>query len=190
MDKEVEEFFKLLYPEYETLTQEEKFKTMNDKMFIGEHKEDIKAMYTTYLSQAKERGEEINEQEALRAVVNSEKADVYFKLLHPEYETSTPKEQSKLMDDKKIIEKHIGQIDEMYNTHISEAESRGEFFINEQEVLKEIIESMNKEEEIQPIDEAKFAEVYDKSKENTKGAFSKIKSIFNRKDNNRDDRTK
>ena len=50
------------------------------------------------------------------------KADKYFKLLHPNFESLTPGERINLMEDKDIIENHLADIDVSYNELLASGE--------------------------------------------------------------------
>jgi hypothetical protein len=69
MNEKIDKYFKLLHPEYETLTPGEQLRTMRDKSFIEDHRDEIDEMYTTYVSQAERRGEEVNTQEVIKRAI-------------------------------------------------------------------------------------------------------------------------
>ena len=136
-----------------------------------------------------------------------------------EQQQAYDKRQQKLKEKINFIREHIDEIDKYYQECINGENKAKYEGMTEQQILQETIESVNKKisvntpttdnkkedvvrneemssdeketnlEEIMPVDESKFAEIYGKAKGRIKEVFSKIKSFLNVKSNDRSDKT-
>lgn len=141
MSKEIEEYFKLLYPNVKDLKNEEAFYAMKDYIFIDKHIEKIHRKFENIVSNKEKNGEEIDESKIIVNVVNSIKSDRYFELLHPEFETLTPEEEFETMRDMAFIAEHIGEIDRKFQDIVRNKEKNCEE-INKQAIIKSVIEGI------------------------------------------------
>lgn len=112
MSKTVEEFFNMMYPEYDKLTDDEKKKADRDRAFIVENIEDMNSEYEEKIGPygAMER-EGLSERELVERIIKGLKTELYFDTLHPEtVENNYQLMQERL--DRNFIREHIPQIDE------------------------------------------------------------------------------
>ena len=141
MIKEIEEYFRLLYPNVKELKNEEALYAVKDYIFIGKHIEKIHRKFEDIVSNKEKNGEEIDEQKIIANVVKLIKSDRYFELLHPDVETLTPKEEFETMSDRAFITEHISEIDRKFEDIVSNKEKNGEE-INKQAIIKSVIEGV------------------------------------------------
>ena len=141
MIKEIEEYFRLLYPNVKELKNEEALYAVKDYIFIGKHIEKIHRKFEDIVSNKEKNGEEIDEQKIIANVVKLIKSDRYFELLHPDVETLTPKEKFETMSDRAFITEHISEIDRKFEDIVSNKEKNGEE-INKQAIIKSVIEGV------------------------------------------------
>ena len=141
MIKEIEEYFRLLYPNVKELKNEEALYAVKDYIFIGKHIEKIHRKFEDIVSNKEKNGEEIDEQKIISNVVKLIKSDRYFELLHPDVETLTPKEEFETMSDRAFITEHISEIDKKFEDIVSNKEKNGEE-INKQAIIKSVIEGV------------------------------------------------
>ena len=64
----------------------------------------------------------------------NKKADKYFEVLHPEYETLTPEEKSKLITDRDFISDHIEEIESWYEEAVGHGAKEGDPSIIEEAI--------------------------------------------------------
>ena len=146
MREKVEKYFRLLYPNYDSLSSEEIWYSAGDKNFIIENIEEIDKYYQDCMkpgSVAQHQG--LSEQEIIANAVRVVKGNKYFEMLHPEYETLTPGEKIRTMDDQGFILDNIDQIDRKFQDMVLEAERNGEE-LNEQKIIRNIVEGLKTKE--------------------------------------------
>lgn len=115
-EKLIENYFKMLHPEYETLSSDEQSELMFDIDFISEYINEIDALYCAAKrpnTLASKQG--LSDQKILSNIVRRKKIDKYFNLLHPEFDSLTPSEQARLIDEKIFISNNIEDIDKFYH---------------------------------------------------------------------------
>lgn len=146
MREKIERYFGLLYPNYDALNSKEEWYAAVDKNFIIENIEEIDEYYQDRMqpgSGAHKKG--LSKQEIIANAVRLVKGDKYFELLHPEYETLTPGEKYRTLDDQGVILDNIDKIDREFQDIITRAEREGKEF-NKHEIIKGIVESFKTKE--------------------------------------------
>ena len=115
----INKYFKMLHPDFDTLTPGKQLKLMEDRNFIVENIDEIDSYYQDCKkpgSYAYDKG--LDDQEIISRAVKNKKVDRYFEMLHPDFDTLTPGEQFRLMDEKNFIIEHIDEIDVFYQNAI------------------------------------------------------------------------
>lgn len=115
MGKKAEKYFEMLNPEFESLSPSEQFEVIDDRVFIMDNIDAIDRYYQdckvpgTY---AYESGK--SDSEIIRMAVMGKKAEKYFEILHPEFESLNPAEQFEVIGDRVFIMDNIETIDAYY----------------------------------------------------------------------------
>ena len=115
--KKIEKYLAILYPDYDhsSVSLEEEARVHEDRGDIIEDLEAIDNYYTMYSnSDGQLYVEGKSDKENLIEAMRHAKVDRYFSILHPEYETLSPEEQTRALADKRDIIKNLDAIDNYY----------------------------------------------------------------------------
>ena len=185
-------YLDILHPEYKNLNKKEQLssKYVYDEEIISDNIDEINEKYHSLYESGK------NPEEIMRIIMSYFRTKYYFNKLHPEYESVSKEEQwrSQYVTDEKIISDNIDEINEKYHSLYESGKNPEEIMplimsqFRERNSEKERQPETTQKEDIIPIDEFKYAQVYEKAKGRIKEVFSKIKQFFNGKDK-RDEKT-
>ncbi len=136
-----EKFFKIMYPDYDTLSQEQKEIANKDKNFIKDNLIDIKKYYDSYKEPgglSTELG--LGDRETLKYSIRLVESDIYFYILHPDYASLSKDEQRKLNREKYLIDERLNDIKHNINNY----NALGRKDLNTQDIIKSTIYSQRK----------------------------------------------
>ena len=105
MDDKVEEYFKVLYPDYDNLSEDEQWRAEEDRRIIEKNIEIIETMI--------QDGTPIKE--AVRMGVNYARADDYFKTVYPNFTELTGEEKYNAAEMKGYIRRNVETIKNLYD---------------------------------------------------------------------------
>lgn len=157
MNNEVEKYFKILYPEFDKLSQEEKERILIDKDIIEENIDKI----TAYLQEIKSQEENIESEEKnevkeelveevnkelLVEIITRVKINKYFNILYPNYESLAEEEKIDLVVDKSFIKESIEAIDEYYKDCKSPGCGAVLMELSDQQIIEMALEMFKKQE--------------------------------------------
>lgn len=148
----VMKYFELLYPDFDNMEPHEQYIAAGDEIFIRENLDEIDRYYQeckvpgTY---AYDSGK--SDSEIIRLAVMENKAEEYFKMLHPEFESLNPAEQFAVLDDKMFITDNIEVIDTYYRACQAPDTYAQEQGFTDKEILQLAVEEekARKQEELQ-----------------------------------------
>ena len=139
-EEKVEEYFKLVYPEFDQLSIDNKLIAIEDEKLICEHFEEINEAYNKCMKEGSYfQKEGYSSQKILKEIIKSIKVNDYLSILYCdcEYNELNNDNKKNMLEDKRFLIDHIDNIDYLFNIYINQNESNKE--INNQELLKEII---------------------------------------------------
>ena len=110
-----EDYFKVLYPDYDRLSEDEKMRAEEDRELIKKDMERIKALI--------DNGRTM--EEAVRMVVKYSRADKYWNILYPDFKRLTDDAQVIAMDAQKFIRKNVETVEKKYLEKIYELIKNG-----------------------------------------------------------------
>ena len=142
-EEKVEEYFKLVYPEFDQLSIDNKLIAIEDEKLICEHFEEINEAYNKCMKEGSYfQKEGYSSQKILKEIIKSIKVNDYLSILYCdcEYNELNNDNKKNMLEDKRFLIDHIDNIDYLFNIYINQNESNKE--INNQELLKEIIKSI------------------------------------------------
>lgn len=118
MNEKTDKYLELLHPEFQRLKPEivEQLLTEHSALFLAEKQtienniEEIEKLCKEYALEQEKMGEEVDESKIMMRVFDEVRINLYFNLLHPEFELLSPEEQKNAMKDKEFITKELEKI--------------------------------------------------------------------------------
>ena len=106
--EKVEGYFKILYPNFNSLSVDEKIKAIEDKKIICEYYNQIDKKNCEAI---KSENEYYDERKTLQQIIRLIKTEICCKILYPNYEELQQNEKIKAIKVKEILNKHIDEIE-------------------------------------------------------------------------------
>ena len=106
--EKVEGYFKILYPNFNSLSVDEKIKAIEDKKIICEYYNQIDKKNCEAI---KSENEYYDERKTLQQIIRLIKTEICCKILYPNYEELQQNEKNKAIKVKEILNKHIDEIE-------------------------------------------------------------------------------
>ena len=106
--EKVEGYFKILYPNFNSLSVDEKIKAIEDKKIICEYYNQIDKKNCEAI---KSENEYYDERKTLQRIIRLIKTEICCKILYPNYEELQQNEKIKAIKVKEILNKHIDEIE-------------------------------------------------------------------------------
>lgn len=106
--EKVEGYFKILYPNFNSLSVDEKIKAIEDKKIICEYYNQIDKKNCEAI---KSENEYYDERKTLQQIIRLIKTEICCKILYPNYEELQQNEKIKAIKVKEMLNKHIDEIE-------------------------------------------------------------------------------
>lgn len=140
--KDTEEYFRILYPEYDELSLQEQARLEYDRSILYENIDEINSFFESY---SKKHLQELDNKELIEIILTERKIDKYFKLMCPEYDVLPPTLQFKLLFERDFIEEHLEEIDLFYK-ECKEQNSKTQMQdMDEREIVQTIINNIKEQ---------------------------------------------
>ena len=137
--RRADEFFRILHPEFDELSQEEQSKLMRDKDIILENIDELILFYEKL-----DRKDDKENLDTIKFFIDMKKTEKYFKLMYPEYHELPMLMQFKLLEEQEFIKEHIDEIDLYYqNFEMNNTDGQVQEF-DERKKIKEIVDNLKK----------------------------------------------
>ena len=139
----VEKYFALLHPDFDTLSDEQQWELLDDKLFIISNTEAIHEAFSEFSnSDSPQYMKSASEQERMQKAMWHVKVEKYFTLLHPDFDTLSDEQQWELLDDKLFIISNTEAIHEAFSEFSNSDSPRYMESASEQERVQKAIEEV------------------------------------------------
>lgn len=139
---QVNEYFNEIYPDFNSLSAEEKIKAMSDKKIILENFEKVEASVDAFFSN---NGKKESYKKIVFEAIKSVKVQQFFDKLYPNYKALSVAERCKAIKNKKIIMNNIEKIESDFKINTSLNSAARQNGISDEKILEEIIKSIKTE---------------------------------------------
>ena len=122
MEERVDKYFRMLHPEYETLTPEERSKLIGDRVFIRDHVDEIESWYEEAVGHV----EGAEEPRIIEEAIRKAKSEMYKKMLYPDHSNLDSADRDTVIENVLFIDDHVDEIESWYEEAVGHGAEEGD----------------------------------------------------------------